>query len=180
MRFLLLQSRDPDDPMREHEVDCFATGFECPQTAIEVFDLLSGRPEQAILDRADVVLLGGSGDYSVAKGGPWLDDALETMRSLHQQAKPTFASCWGFQAMARAMGGRVVTDPARAEVGTYELELTQEGERDPVFGSLGSSFLAQVGHMDIVDASFRCPHRSRNESHPNARQPRSATGVPAC
>ena len=39
--------------------------------------------------------------------------------------------------MARAMGGEVVTDRSRAEVGTYWLELTSEGKNDPVFGPLG-------------------------------------------
>jgi len=137
--------------MRAHEVHCFSNALDCPPGDIEVFDLLSGRPDQAVLDRADVVLLGGSGDYSVVEGGLWLDEALATMRGLYEASKPTFASCWGFQAMARAMGGRVLTDLGRAEVGTYELELTAEGRSDPVFGSLPLRFPAQNGHMDIVD-----------------------------
>ena len=148
--FLLLQVRDPDDPMREHEIQCFSRSFRCDPDRIYVFDLLSGVPSQRELGEADVVLLGGSGDYSVAKGGPWLPAALEAMRQLHATSKPTFASCWGFQAMARAMGGEVVTDRSRAEVGTLWLELTPEGKRDPVFGPLGSRFQVQIGHEDIV------------------------------
>jgi GMP synthase (glutamine-hydrolysing) len=96
------------------------------------------------------VLLGGSGDYSVARGGPWLDAALEAMRDLHRLSKPTFASCWGFQAMARALGGEVVTDPACAELGTESLVLTAAGEVDAVFGPMGTPFLAHVGHQDTV------------------------------
>ena len=52
--------------------------------------------------------------------------------------------------MARALGGEVVTDHARAEVGTIWLELTQAGESDPVFSPLGKRFQAQSGHEDIV------------------------------
>lgn len=52
--------------------------------------------------------------------------------------------------MARAMGGEVVTDHSRAEVGSIYLELTAEGERDPVFGPLGKRFPVQIGHQDIV------------------------------
>jgi GMP synthase (glutamine-hydrolysing) len=148
--FLLLQVRDPDDPMREHEIQCFSDSFRCDRDRIHIFDLLGGVPSQRALAEADVVLLGGSGDYSVAKGGPWLPAALETMRQLHETSKPTFASCWGFQAMARAMGGEVVTDRSRAEVGTYWLELTSEGKNDPVFGPLGDRFQVQSGHEDIV------------------------------
>jgi GMP synthase (glutamine-hydrolysing) len=97
-----------------------------------------------------VVLLGGSGDYSVARGGPWLPAALETMQELYEYSKPTFASCWGFQAMARALGGEVVTDHDLAEVGTRTLQLTEEGLKDPVFGPLGHRFQVQIGHEDIV------------------------------
>jgi len=136
--------------MREHEIECFSRSFRCDRDRINVFDLLSGVPSQRALADADVVLLGGSGDYSVARGGPWLPAALETMRQLHETSKPTFASCWGFQAMARAMGGEVVTDRSRAEVGTHWLELTPEGKDDPVFGPLGDRFQVQIGHEDIV------------------------------
>lgn len=150
VRFLLLQVRNPEDPMREHEVRCFERAFGASRGQIAVFDLLGGAPTHRDLDQVDVVLLGGSGDYSVARGGPWLAAALETMVGLHDADKPTFASCWGFQAMARALGGVVVTDRSRAEVGSTWLELTEEGESDPVFGPLGKRFQAQIGHEDIV------------------------------
>ena len=136
--------------MREHEIQCFSRSFRCDPDRIRIFDLLGGAPSQGELGEADVVLLGGSGDYSVAEGGPWLPAALETMRQLHRTSKPTFASCWGFQAMARALGGEVVTDPSQAEVGTLWLELTPEGKKDPVFGPLGNRFQVQIGHEDTV------------------------------
>ncbi len=151
LRYLLLQVRNPDDPMRGHEVDCFASTLRCPPSRIRAVDLLRDRPGRAAFDDADIVLLGGSGDYSVAEGGPWMEFALDAMRGLHEMSKPTFASCWGFHAMAKAMGGDVVTDPARAEVGTLDVRLTPAGEQDPVFGSLPATFHAQAGHEDTVD-----------------------------
>jgi GMP synthase (glutamine-hydrolysing) len=150
VRFLLLQVRNPDDPMLRQEIACFARCFACEPGRIEVFDLLSGAPGRDVLDRADVVLLGGSGDYSVARGGPWLPGALSAMAQLYEDGKPTFASCWGFQAMARALGGEVVTDHDRAEVGSVWLSLTDEGRRDPVFGHLDDRFQVLIGHEDIV------------------------------
>jgi len=151
LRFLLLQVRNPDDPMRHQEVRCFSRCLATPTETIEIFDLLSGAPGPDALERADVVLLGGSGDYSVARGGPWLEPALAAMRALYETSKPTFASCWGFQAMARALGGEVITDRTRAEVGSAWLRLTREGLVDPVFGPLGSEpFQVLVGHEDLV------------------------------
>ena len=138
--------------MRDHEIECFERCFRIRSGQVEVFDLLSGAPTARDLDPVDVVLLGGSGDYSVATGGPWLPAALEAMVSLHETAKPTFASCWGFQAMARAMGGEVVTDRSRAEVGVTWVELTPAGVADPVFGPTGRRFQVMSGHEDIVTA----------------------------
>ena len=152
LRSLLLQVRNPDDPMRDQEVRCFARALSCPVEAIQTHDLLRGPPTPKLLDRCDLVLLGGSGDYSVAAGGAWLEPVLEAMRELHHTGKPTFASCWGFQAMARALGGTVVTDLTRAELGTIPLELTEAGRSDPVFGVLPNRFPAHAGHQDIVDA----------------------------
>lgn len=151
IRYLLLQVRNADDPMRPQEVRCFARALGCDEQQIGVFNLLAGVPTRAQLDAVDVVLLGGSGDYSVAHGGPWLPAALEAMRELYQWSKPTFASCWGFQAMAQALGGQVVTDLNRAELGTIPFHLTDLGRADPVFGGLPSPFMAPIGHQDIVD-----------------------------
>ncbi|NND96839.1 MAG: type 1 glutamine amidotransferase, partial [Pirellulaceae bacterium] len=148
--FLLLQVRDADDPMRRQEVNCFARALNVDAGKIEVHDLLSGPPSVEELDRVDVVLLGGSGDYSVAQGGPWLEPALDAMKELVELNKPTFASCWGFQAMAKALGGEVVTDLQRAELGAVAVRLTDRGKLDPLFAPLGETFLAPMGHQDCV------------------------------
>jgi GMP synthase (glutamine-hydrolysing) len=151
LHYLLLQVRRADDPMRHHEVSAFATALHCPEDNLHVHDLLSSAPSMRDLDAVDAVLLGGSGDFSVAEGGPWLEPALDAMRELYDDRRPTFASCWGFQALALALGGEVVTDMKRAEVGTHDLTLTEAGRDDPIFGPLGSPFPAQLGHQDIVD-----------------------------
>ncbi len=136
--------------MAAQEVLCFARSLPCTSSNIEVFDLLSGAPSTLTLKRTDVVLIGGSGEHSVVRGGPWLSRALDTMTELYAKSRPTFASCWGFQAMAQALGCTVVTDRDRAEVGTAWVELTHDGEADPVFGPLGKRFRVPIGHEDVV------------------------------
>lgn len=150
-QYLLMQVRNPDDPMAEHEINSFALHLRCDPGQIRTWDLLEGSPDRDVLGACDIVLIGGSGDYSVVQGGPWLESALDAMRLLHDHDKPTFASCWGCQAMARAMGGTVITDTTRAEVGTHRLQLTEAGRADPITGPMGDSFLAQMGHQDLVE-----------------------------
>lgn len=157
LRFLLLQVRNADDPMRQQEVECFGRALQCDRDRIQVIDLMGRECATAAgaerIRRADVVLLGGSGDYSVSEGGDWLEPALDVMRGLHARGQPTFATCWGFQALARAVGGEVVADPACAEIGTLEVRLTDAGRTDPVFGPLataGATFDAHIGHQDVV------------------------------
>lgn len=151
LRFLLLQVRNADDPMRHQEVLAFARAIDCDPQQIGVHDLLTGGPPKASRDAADVLLLGGSGHYSAAGEGEWLERILDALREIHNTAKPTFASCWGFQAMARAMGGRVIHDLEHAELGTHELTVTDAGKNDSVFGPLGDTFMAHMGHEDRVE-----------------------------
>jgi len=150
LKYLLLQTRNSGDPMAAQEVRCFARMLDAEISAIEVFDLLGAAPTIDKLQSADMLLLGGSGHYSAASNSPWLDRALECMCEIHRLAKPTFASCWGFQAFARAMGGQCVNDLPHAEVGTIELQLTDAGQADPVFSTLPTTFAAQAGHEDHV------------------------------
>lgn len=149
-RFLLLQTRNADDPMRRHEVESFARVLEIEADALGVFDLLATGLTAGDLKEVDCLLLGGSGDYSAADDGPWLERALDSLRLVHGSGKPTFASCWGFQALARALGGRVIRDPEHAEIGTHPVHVTDVGGTDPVFAPLAPTFLAQMGHQDVV------------------------------
>ena len=150
VRYLLLQVRNPEDPMRSQEVECFARALKAQTTQFATFDLLNGVPQEADYRQFDVVLLGGSGHYSATGQAEWLDRALEGLRELHDLGKPTFASCWGFQAFARAMGGEVVHDLSRAELGTKKIRLTEAGQDDPLFCGLNDVFEGQMGHEDRV------------------------------
>lgn len=150
VRYLLLQVRNSDDPMRGQEVNCFAKALAANVSQIAVFNLLGAPLREADLADVDLILIGGSGHYSAAGEGEWLEVALESLRVVHDSRKPTFASCWGFQAMARAMGGRVVHDLDRAELGVHHVTLTKEGQTDPVFGPSGPVLQGLMGHEDLV------------------------------
>lgn len=156
LRFLLLQIRDVEDPILPQEVGCFAQAFGSERSQITIHSLLTGAPSRSLLDSHDLVLLGGSGDYSAAADiddgqNSWLIRTFDVLRELHALSKPTFASCWGFQAICRALGGDCIHDPPHAELGTIELRLTDAGRNDPVFGELPTTLLGFAGHQDRVN-----------------------------
>ncbi len=138
--------------MGPHEATAFRRALSPLPVELASFDLLSRPLTEADLAGIDLVFMGGSGAYSATSAEPWLDVALDSLRRVHASGIPAFASCWGFQGMAAAMGGSVVRDRERAEIGTFNLRLTAAGRSDPLFGSLGSPFRAQLGHEDVVVA----------------------------
>jgi len=150
VRYLLLQIRNPGDPILQQEIDCFSRVLRCHASQFRTCDLLIESPDNAMIDAADVLLIGGSGHYSATSDADWLDRTLDLLRSIHSQGKPTFGSCWGFQAMARALGGKVIKDRSHAELGTHDLRLTGAAKTDPVFAQLGDHFTGQMGHEDLV------------------------------
>jgi GMP synthase (glutamine-hydrolysing) len=136
--------------MRLQEIDCFAHALGCDNADLTALDLLRDRPSMDQVAAFDVVLIGGSGEFSIAGEEDWVEYVLEMMCGLSDRRIPTFGSCWGFQTIARALGGTVVTDPGRAEMGTVSLTLTEQAGLDPVFSDCGTPLLAQMGHQDIV------------------------------
>lgn len=150
MKYLLLQIRDSDDPIGAQEAEVIARSLDCERTQLRVFDLLSGSPSQTVIDAADIVLVGGSGSYSTVGEEDWLHAAFATLRELYDSRKPTLAICWGFQALARALGGEVIRDPENGELGTAKVIATADAVADPLFAPLGQTYTVFQGHEDRV------------------------------
>lgn len=137
--------------MLEHELACFAARCDLERDCFEPINMVADELGAQVLDGADAVMVGGAGEYSVVKGGfSWHEPMLELMRIVAARRMPMFASCFGFQAIVQAFGGRVETAPERAELGTHRVTLTAEGRDDPIFGAHPDSFDAQFGHNDSV------------------------------
>ena len=167
-RILLLQARAPDDPILEHELDCFVRRTGLPRASFRAVNMAEVDFGPHLLDDVDLVTVGGAGDYSVVQGGfDWHEEMLALIGLVCERGTPMFASCFGFQALVQCFGGELETAPARAEIGTFTVRLTEEGRRDDFFGQLPEAFDAQFGHKDSVmrlpsgltrlAASDRCP-----------------------
>ena len=137
--------------MRSHEVDCFEDKmrrFGSYQLGIHSLLLDEAPPD---LDAWDAFMVGGSGNYGcVNNSQPWFRRSQSLLRDIVSQRRPLFCSCFGHQALASALGGKVITDRERSELGTFELELTEAGQQDPLFQEFPQRFTAQLGHNDHV------------------------------
>lgn len=144
---VLVSLRDPDDPMAVHEARCFRD--VCGLDALEVVHARSAVLGERELD-ADLLLFGGSGAYSVLDRLMWVRRALDFCVRVAEAGVPAWASCFGFQGLALALGGGVVRDDARQRLGAYDVAVTEAGAADPLLGPLAPRFYAQFGHHDYV------------------------------
>jgi len=166
--FLLMQSRDPTDPMREHEVECFAQSLAVGKGGVHVVDMQQRVPTAAEVAGCRAVLMGGSGDYSSLDPYPWIGRMVDYVAStLLPSGVPTFASCFGLQVTTLALGGTMLRDPARREVGSIDVTVTAAAATDPLFAPVPATFVAQAGHTDraaaappgstLLASSEKCP-----------------------
>ncbi len=146
---LLLQARHANDAARLEERASFAQMAGLDESRVTPYDLLANTPTLAEIRRYDALMVGGSGDYYVSKGNlPRFTAVLDVLAETVAVGHPTFASCFGFQLLVQALGGEIVYAPDEMEVGTYEIQLTDDGRNDDLFNYLPDTFTAQLGRKD--------------------------------
>lgn len=149
--FSLLQARRAGDRVRAEERDAFAARLGVDPRQVQQVDILAGDLDVAMLQDCDAVLVGGAGEFGVLDGNTAVDSMVDFLVSTVSRGHPIFASCFGFQALVKGLGGVVVCDEDNAEVGTYDLTRTDACAADPVFSVLPKTFKAQLGHKDRAD-----------------------------
>lgn len=83
-----------------------------------------------------LVIMGGP--MSVNDNIPYIRREEELVREFISKGKRVFGVCLGAQIMAKAFGAAVYVGPQK-EIGWYDIELTGEGERDPLMRQLAAS-----------------------------------------
>jgi GMP synthase (glutamine-hydrolysing) len=148
-RCVLVSLRDPSDPMSRQELGCFreSTGL----ADLEIAYASEGALNDRLMDEAAMLFFGGSGAYSVLDDHEWVRGMLNRLVETVDRKIPAWASCFGFQGLALALGGEVNRDDARQELGAFPIDLTEAGREDALFGGLPGTFPAQLGHHDHVD-----------------------------
>lgn len=103
--------------------------------------MLAERPEPPAdpLGYDAVLVLGGAMNVDEGKRHGWIATEEALLRELLKRDVPLLGLCLGGQLLAAAAGAQ----PRRAshpEIGWHQVEVTAEGEDDPLLGPLGPSF----------------------------------------
>jgi len=163
-RAVLLQVRAHLEA-RDHERLCFMESGGLSPQELDCVDLVQ-QPDLHWdrLKGADVVFIGGAGEFTARGDYPFTAPLLAVVRRLAAAGTPLLGSCWGHHFLVRALGGKVVLDRERAEVGTFPIELTAQGREDPLFGSFPQRFPAHLGHHDrVAELPPGCVELGRSE-----------------
>ena len=99
-------------------------------------ELDDGQPIPRLADYDALWVMGGPMDVWDVDEHPWLVPEKRAIRAWVQELKrPFMGICLGHQLLADALGG--TCGPQRPpEVGFLEIELTQEGRKDPIMRGL--------------------------------------------
>ncbi|WP_375175012.1 type 1 glutamine amidotransferase [Pseudooceanicola sp.] len=95
----------------------------------------------------DGLMITGS-PASVLDTLPWVEQLLDLIRTAHDADVPMFGACFGHQAIAMALGGRVERNPAGWGFGLIDMSVQAEAP-----GLAGRDRVLQYGaHIDHVTA----------------------------
>lgn len=94
-----------------------------------------------------LVSLGGPMGANDEIDYPWIRDELHLMKHVFQAGLPIAGICLGGQMLARALGGKVATNP-HPEIGWFEITVNEEGALDPVMSAAGLSPHFYQWHYD--------------------------------
>ena len=122
-----------------------------------------------------LVMLGGPMSVNEEGVYPYIGTEIALVKEFVAGRKKIFGICLGAQIMAKALGARVYRGPEK-EIGWYDIELTDEGKRDPLMKELAirpgaGDFLTRfkVFHwhgetFDIPEGAFRL---AKSELYPH-------------
>lgn len=150
LKILLIQVR-ADNLASRHERDCVIemTGLQ-PEQVDFINVVVSPGIAAERIERADGVIIGGSGSHSVVNDDPFTSFLMDDVKRMRDRSQPLFGTCWGHQFIARALGGEVVTDLERSEVGVVDVTSTLASANDPLFCKMPKEYTALMGHHDHV------------------------------
>ncbi len=140
-----------------HEKECLETkGRISPKNTkyINVIDPNEILPKPADLDNYSAVIVGGSGEIDISNWDTNTKKRIEKLKpfflEIVKRDFPALMVCFGHQLLSYFLGEKVEADNSQSEVGTFEVTLTKEGKKSPIFKNIPEKFWVVVAHKDSV------------------------------
>jgi len=113
---------------------------------------------RTIFSYADMVIIGGSGDFSFSRRKEkiylynYLAELAPLTKDIIDKGVPVLGVCLGHHYLAHLFGAQVMSDLAQQEFGTTRVVVKEHGIADPLFKNMPVKFLAQQSHEDSIVA----------------------------
>jgi GMP synthase (glutamine-hydrolysing) len=150
---ILLYKTGETDPCLVPDIGCYERWFSRvlgDGYAIEVHRAFD-KPHHTLAGYDGMVISGSPRSLVAPHIEPWMDDAAEFVRQADDAGVPVLGVCFGHQLISYAFGGRVRQNPNGWEVGSVDIEVTDEGARDPLFVGLPRRLRVNQSHRDEVE-----------------------------
>jgi GMP synthase (glutamine-hydrolysing) len=110
---------------------------------------------------AALIVLGGPMNSDQIDSYPNLQTEVEVLREAIDRDMSVLGICLGAQLLAKALGGSVCRNPTR-EIGWCDVELTEEGTKDPVLSTFASRQRVFQWHEDGIQLPGGVSHLARS------------------
>ena len=135
----------------------------------KIIDLGAGEKLPKFAKDVDgVIILGGPMNVYEENKYPFLKEEDRFIKEVIAKEIPFMGICLGSQLLSKAAGASVVKSPVK-EVGFFDVELTKEGQRDPLFAGLEDKINIYHWHEDMFNipddgkllaTANGCPHQA--------------------
>lgn len=148
MRIAVLINTSPDSPTEPYVRACWKRAFKAvePTAQVDLFDPVLAQEYPDPEDYDLVVLSGGSADPRSSE--PWVLKMMDFIREVTEETSVKLLGiCWGHQAIAQALGGRIETMKGGPVGDVKTIDLTPEGRAFLGFPSWKTSFVSPFSSL---------------------------------
>ncbi len=133
-------------------------GMDVPWQQVRVVRVAEGEVLPPVEELAGVVVTGSPA--MVSERLPWSERTAEWLGDAVAREVPVLGVCYGHQLLAHALGGEVGLNPKGREIGTVEVERSEDPDRDspgrdltvgdPLWDGVPARFLQQTTHSESI------------------------------
>lgn len=148
----------------EHEeLGCIAPWLAARKFRVRRTRLHEGEPLPAVAEFDWLIVMGGPMNIYEHQRYPWLIQEKKLIRDAYVTEKKVLGICLGAQLLADVLGGRV-SQNRHQEIGWFDVELTDEGLRNPLMQGLPNRFPAFHWHGDTFAIPKGAEHLVKNDA----------------